>query len=457
MLQKGETIEAEIIDLNHMAQGVAKIDNFVVFIKGAVTGDVVQAEIKESKKNYAVGKLIKIIRLSQVRINPPCVYYEQCGGCQLMHMNYLEQLIYKRSRVINELKRSGVSFEESMVKDTIGMEEPFRYRNKTTFSVSMKSNQVSIGPYEQGTYNTVDINSCLLQNDDADNVIRVFKELMIKHGIKAYDKKTGKGTVKNIVIRTNRMNHLMLIIVTSSENLRDKEMIVKDLTLSIPSIKTIVQNINTKNTNLVLGTKNITLYGAGTITDTIDDLVFTISPETFFQINSVQTEKLYKTAIEYADISKDDTCFDIYCGIGTISLMAARQAGKVYGVEVVEQSIINAKENAKSNNIDNVEFFAGKAEQIVPKLYSQNIKATIVILDPPRKGCEKQVIDTIINMAPQKVIYVSCNPSTLARDIKLLESGGFKLQTAQPVDQFPWTEHVECVILMTYCGSESKK
>ncbi len=201
-----------------------------------------------------------------------------------------------------------------------------------------------------------------------------------------------------------------------------------------------------------MGNKNITLYGEGTINDTIDDLAFTISPETFFQINPVQTEKLYKTAIEYADISKDDICFDIYCGIGTISLMAAKQARKVYGVEIVEQSIINARENAKNNDINNVEFFAGKAEQIVPKLYKQSIKADIVIVDPPRKGCEKEVIDTIINMAPKKVVYVSCNPSTLARDVKLLESGGFRLQKIQPVDQFPWTEHVECVILMRNCG-----
>ncbi len=457
MLQTGKIIETEIIDLNHTAQGVAKIDNFVVFVQGAVTGDVVRAEITEAKKNYAVGKLIKIIKPSDLRINPPCTYYEQCGGCQLMHMSYEGQLKYKKDRVINELKRAGTNFDELMINDTMSMEDPFRYRNKTAFSVTEKNKQIHIGPYEQGTYNTVDIEGCLIQSSEADDIIKIFKNLMIKYNIKSYDKKTGKGTVRNIVIRNSRINDLMLIIVTASEDFLHKDLIVKELISNIPNIKTIVQNINSKNTNLVMGNKNITLYGEGTINDTIDDLVFTISPETFFQINPVQTEKLYKTSIEYADISKDDVCFDIYCGIGTISLMAAKQARKVYGVEIVEQSIINARENAKNNDINNVEFFAGKAEQIVPKLYKQSIKADIVIVDPPRKGCEKEVIDTIINMAPKKVVYVSCNPSTLARDVKLLESGGFRLQKIQPVDQFPWTEHVECVILMQNCGIEGKK
>lgn len=449
MLQTGEIIEAEIIDLNHTVQGVAKIDNFVVFVPGAVTGDVVMAEITEAKKNYAVGKLINIIRPSGLRINPPCTYYEQCGGCQLMHMNYEGQLKYKKERVINELKRAEVGFEEAVVNDTIGMENPFRYRNKTAFSVTQKNNEIHIGPYEQGTYNTVDIDSCLIQSSEADNIIKIFKSLMTKYNIKAYDKKTGRGTVRNIVIRNNRINDLMLIIVTSSDDLPHKDMIVRELISSNPAVKTIMQNINTKNTNLVMGNKNITLFGDGTIKDTIDGLTFAISPETFFQVNPAQTEKLYKTAIEYAGITKDDICFDIYCGIGTISLMAARHAKKVYGVEIVEQSIINARENAKNNNISNVQFFAGKAEQVVPKLYKQDINADIVIVDPPRKGCEKEVIDTIINMAPQKVVYVSCNPSTLARDIKLLESGGFKLQKVQPVDQFPWSGHVECVVLMS--------
>ena len=455
MLEKGLITEVEIIDLNHTGQGVAKIDNFVVFIDGAIKGDRTKIELIEIKKNYAVGKLLKIISPSINRINPPCKHFNDCGGCQLMQLDYKEQLIYKRNRVINEFKRSQINFDDSLVKDTIGMEEPFRYRNKTSFSVREKNNEIQIGPYEQGTYNTVDIDGCMVQSEEADNVLRAFKNLLVKYKIKVYDKNSKGGIVRNIVIRNNRRNELMVIIVTTIENFQNKDLLIKDLISLVPNIVTLVQNINDKNTNLIMGRKSITLYGEGIITDMIEDLIFTISPQTFFQINPLQTERLYKTAIEYADIDKDDICFDIYCGIGTISLMAAKKARKVYGVEIVEQSIINARENAKRNKLDNAEFYAGKAEQILPKLYKQNIKADIVIVDPPRKGCEKAVIDTIISMAPNKVVYVSCNPSTLARDIKLLENGGYISKKVQPVDQFPWTYHVETCVLLSHKNSHT--
>ncbi len=449
MLEIGTITEVEIQDLNHEGQGVARIDNFVVFISDAITGDKVKIKINGVKKHYATGEIIGIVKPSEFRAKAPCIYFEQCGGCQLMQMDYKEQLKYKRNKVINEFSRAKVRFDESIVNDTIGMEEPFRYRNKTAFSVTENNNGIQIGPYEQGTYNTVDIDDCKIQSIEADNVVKAFKRAMEKYNIKAYDKKTKKGTVRNIVIRNNRKNELMLIIVTSSENFYNKAPLIAEVVSSASNITTVVQNINDKNTNLIMGSKNITLYGEGIITDVIDDLIFTVSPDTFFQINPLQTEKLYRIAIEYADIYKDDICFDIYCGIGTISLMAAKKARKVYGVEIVEQSIVNAKENAKRNNIDNAKFYTGKAEQIVPKLYQQNIKADIVIVDPPRKGCEKEVTDTIISMAPKKIVYVSCNPSTLARDIKLLEEGGYTIKRVQPVDQFPWTIHVETVVLMS--------
>lgn len=371
-----------------------------------------------------------------------------------MHMNYEEQLKYKRERVINELKRAGVNTEEVTVNDTLGMKTPFRYRNKTTFSVTEKNNDIFIGPYEQGTYNTVDISGCLIQSREADEVVNLFKNLMIKYKIDAYDKMTGKGIVRNIIIRNNRNNELMIVIVTTIENFKNKEELIDNLVSINSNIKTVIQNINNKNTNLVMGRKNKVLYGQGTINDTIDDLSFVISPEAFFQVNPEQTEKLYQTAIQYADINKDEVCFDIYCGIGTISLMAAKYAKKVYGVEIVEQAVVDARANALNNNIHNVEFFAGKAEEVVPKLYKQKIKADVVIVDPPRKGCEKPVIDTIINMSPKKVVYVSCNPSTLARDIKLLEEGGYKLIKAQPVDMFPWTVHVETCVLLSHKSAD---
>jgi 23S rRNA (uracil1939-C5)-methyltransferase len=447
MLERGLIKEVEIIDMNHIGQGVAKINNFVVFISKAVTGDLVKIKITDLKKNYAVGEIISIIKPSEHRIASPCRYFQQCGGCQLMHMDYKEQLKYKQNRVINELRKARIGFDEGMVNSTIGMKNPYRYRNKTTFSVTENSNEIEIGPYEQGTYTTVDISSCLLQSEAADEVLLTFKNLMKKYNIEAYDKITKKGVIRDIVIRNNRKEELMLIIVTGTEDFQNKELLVNELSL-IPYIVTIVQNINNKNTNLTMGGKNITLYGQGTIIDTIDDLSFIISPETFFQINPIQTEKLYQTAIEYANIDKDDICFDIYCGIGTISLMAAKKAKRVYGVEIVERSIINARENAKRNKISNIEFYAGKAEEILPKLNKQNIKADIIIVDPPRKGCEKEVIDTIISMSPERLVYVSCNPATLARDIKLLEYEGYKLIKVQPLDQFSWSVHVETVILL---------
>ena len=449
MLEQGTIREVEIIDLNHTGQGLAKIDNFVVFVTGAITGDRVKIRIKQVKKNYATGDVISILKPSQFRIDAPCLYFDRCGGCQLMHMDYDFQLKYKRDRLINEFRRAQVTFDESLVKDTLGMDDPYRYRNKTAFSVREIQGEIQIGPYEEGTYTTVDIDVCKVQSMEADKLVRAFKEAMKRYKIKAYDRKTGKGIVRNIVIRKSKGNHLMLIIVTTREEFQNKEDLLRDLISSSPHITTIVQNINDKNTNLIMGRKNINLYGQGTITDTIDDLTFTISPETFFQINPDQTEKLYQTALVYADINKDDICFDIYCGIGTISLMAAKKAKKVYGVEIVDQSILNARENALNNNIHNVEFFAGKAEEVVTKLYKQKINADVVIVDPPRKGCEKPVIDTIINMSPKKLVYVSCNPSTLARDVKLLEEGGYKLIKAQPVDMFPWTSHVETVVLMS--------
>ncbi len=448
MLEEGQITEVEIIDLNHTGQGVAKVDNFVVFVDGAIEGDIAEIKITCKKKNFAVGKLIKISRYSKNRINPACVNFHQCGGCQLMHMNYKEQLNYKKNRVINELNRAGVSADDADIYDTVGMDNPFRYRNKTAFSVTRKNNEIFIGPYEQGTYNTVDIDGCLIQSETADEAVSVFRDLMIKYKIDAYDKKSGKGTIRNIVIRNNRKNEIMFIIVATTDNFNNRDALIKELASDNKDIKTIILNINSKNTNLALGRKNITLYGEGIINDTIDDLNFTISPETFFQINPIQTEKLYQKAIEYADIKNNQVCFDIYCGIGTISLMASRHAKKVIGVEIVEQSIINARENAIRNKISNAEFYVGKAEEIVPKLYKQSIKADVVIVDPPRKGCEKEVIDTIISMAPEKVVYVSCNPSTLARDVKLFEAGGYKLVKVQPVDMFPWSVHVETVILL---------
>ena len=448
MLEKGQILEAEITDLNHLGIGVSKKDNFVIFVDEAINGDVAKIEIKKLEKNYAQAKLLDILKPSEHRITSPCQYHSKCGGCQLMNVAYEEQLVFKKNKVINELKRAKVNLEQVVIYNTIKAEEPLGYRNKTSFSVDEINNNIVIGPYEEGSYSTVDIERCLIQSDEANKTLKNIKELLVKYNIKPYNKKTHKGTVKNLVIRSNKNDEIMLIIVTSIENLPNKKELVESLIKSQPNIKTVVQNINDKNTNLAMGNKNIVLYGDGTINDFIGDLEFVISPETFFQVNAAQTEKLYATAIDYANIRNQDIIFDIYCGIGTISLLAAKHAKKVYGVEVVEKSIKNAKKNSIHNKITNTEFLSGKAEEVIPKLEKQKINPTTIIVDPPRKGCDGIVLDTIVKINPERIVYVSCNPQTLARDIKILETGGYQLVKVQPVDMFPYTDDVEAVTLL---------
>ena len=449
MISINDIFEVNIIDINHLGQGVGKLSDFVVFVDGAITGDLVKVKITEIKKSFALAKTIEIIKYSPYRVNPPCESFKACGGCQTLSMSYEEQLKFKKNSVINSLKKSSLDMDGITIYDTIGMDNPYRYRNKTAFSVEKKNGKIQIGAYEQSSHQLVDLDACLLQDEVADNILKAAKEIFEKNNVVPYDKRTNKGTVRHIVIRTNREKEAMLIIVTNTEELSNANKIVEDFIKSEPSIKTIVQNINNKSTSVILGYKNKTLYGSGTIIDYIENLKFVISPHTFFQVNSVQTERLYEKAIEYADLSREETCFDLYCGIGTISLMAAKKAKKVYGVEIVEQSIKDAEKNAKENNIENTEFYTGKVETILPRLYKKGIKADIIIIDPPRKGCEKEVLEAINGIKPKRVVYVSCNPATLGRDLKILQDYGFKIEKVQPVDMFCHSTHVESVVMMS--------
>lgn len=445
MLNVNEIIEVNIIDLNHLGQGVGKISDFVVFVEGAITGDLVKAKITEVKKSFALAKIIKILEESPHRVKSLCDKYTSCGGCQTLTLSYDEQLKFKKNSVVNSLRKSSLDMDDVTVHNTIGMDNPYRYRNKTAFSVGKRNGKIEIGAYEQSSHALVDLDSCLLQDEVADKVLNKAKEIFNKFKIEPYNKSTKSGIVRHIVIRTNKAKEIMLIIVTNTDWLPSANEVVKEFTKEIPEIKTIVQNINNKSGSVILGYKNKTLYGSGKIIDYIDDLQFVISPHTFFQVNNEQTEKLYEKAIEYAQLSKNDTCFDLYCGIGTISLMAAKNAKKVYGVEIVEQSINDAKQNAKVNNITNTEFTTGKVEEVLPKLYKKGIKADVIIIDPPRKGCEKEVLQAIQDINPKKVVYVSCNPATLARDLKILQEGGYQLKQVQPVDMFCHSTHVETV------------
>lgn len=442
------TYEIEIIDLNHKGQGVAKIDGFTIFLDRGIPGDIGKAKIISVKKNYGVGKFISIDEKSKDRVEPICVIEHECGGCQIQSIDYNKQLEIKKNTVINNIKRIG-GLENVLIHDTIGMENPYRYRNKAQYPVKSYDNKIDIGFYKINTHEIVDTERCYIQHDVNDEVTKLVKEYMIKFNVSGYDEKSGKGIIRHILTKTSfRTNDVMVVIITNGSKLPFKEKLIDILTNNIKSIKSIVQNINNKRNNVILGEKSKTLWGEGKIIDYISDLKFNISPQSFFQVNPIQTEVLYNKALEYTDLSGDETVFDIYCGIGTISLFLAKKAKKVYGIEIVEKAIEDAKENARINNIDNAEFYAGKAEEVFPKLYKEGIKADVIVVDPPRKGCEESVLETIVKMNPSKVVYVSCNPSTLARDLKYLDEKGYKTVKVQPVDMFPHTMHVETVVLI---------
>lgn len=444
----GEQLELNIIDINHEGQGVGKKDGFIYFVEEAVPGDEVIAKVVDIKKNFAICVVKDYLHKSNIRVTNPCEYYPNCGGCQMLEINYDEQLKIKKNRVINDFKKLRINLDNVEVFDTIGVSNLYNYRNKTAFSVVENNGEVQIGTYAKKTHDIIDIEKCLLQDEICDKVLSVIKCIFKKYKIKPYSGVSKSGNVRHIVIRKNNHKQIMLIIVTNENEIKNSKKICDELVEKIPEIETIVQNINKTHGSQILGSKNNILYGNGKIVDYIGDLKFIISPHTFFQVNAEQTLRLYAKAIEYADISKNDKCFDLYCGIGTISLLAAKRANKVIGVEVVEQSIKDAKENAKNNGLCNAEFYTGKVEDVLPKLNKKGYRVDTIILDPPRKGCDKNVIKTICDIKPKKVVYVSCNPSTLARDVKLMEEQGYILKKIQPVDMFANTMHCEVVTLL---------
>jgi len=444
-----DIIDANIIDITHEGMGVSKIDGFTIFIEGGLLGDKGKAKISNVKKNFALAKMIKITEPSVHRIKSKCPVSSVCGGCQLQELDYNVQLEIKANKVSNDIKRIG-KLENVVVHKVIGMDEPYRYRNKAQIPIGIDNNKIAIGFYKKGSHNIVDTNSCMLQHNISDKVIEIVRNYMLQFNIKPYDSKSKKGEIRHILTKISfKTLDTMVVIVTNTKNLSYKEELISRLKADIPNLKSVVHNVNNKITNQIMGQKSTVLYGEGRIIDYISDLKFNISPKSFFQVNPTQTEVLYKTALEYANLKGNEVVFDIYCGIGTISLFLAQKAKQVYGIEIVDQAIKDAKENARINGIDNVEFYNGNAEDIFPKLYKKGIKADVVVVDPPRKGCDESVLETIVKMKPQKVVYVSCNPSTLARDLKYLDENGYKAEEVQPVDMFPQTMHVETVVLMS--------
>lgn len=450
MLSKNKEYIVDIVDIGQGGVGIGKYEGFTVFVDGGLVQDKIKVKITKSKKNYAVGDIVEIIEKSPFRVERKCSEsLRQCGGCQIQELDYQKQLDVKTNEVKQVISRIG-KLDDVVIHDTLGMEHPFRYRNKAQFPIQKKDNMPVIGFYKKKSHDLISTDECIIQHEVNDKIIKIIKTYIRAYNVSIYDEKTHKGLLRHLVTKVGfTTGEVMIVLVANGKKLPYLKELASVLKENIPGFKTLVVNVNTQKTNVILGKENIVAYGDGMIRDYIGELVFEISPLSFFQVNPLQTEVLYNKALEYANLGENDTVFDIYCGIGTISLFLAQKAKKVYGIEIVEDAIKDAKRNAKINNMDNVEFYVGKAEEVVPKMYKEGKRANVVVVDPPRKGCDEKVLDTIISMQPDRVVYVSCNPSTLARDLAYLNERGYKCHEIQPVDMFPHSVHVECVVLMS--------
>ncbi|MGL4912428.1 MAG: 23S rRNA (uracil(1939)-C(5))-methyltransferase RlmD [Romboutsia sp.] len=446
MLSKNEEYIVDIVDIGQGGVGIGKCDGFTVFVEGGLVEDKVKVKINKSKKNYAVGDIVEIIEKSPFRVDRVCSDdLKDCGGCQIQELQYQKQLDIKTNEVKQVISRIG-KLENVTIHDTIGMDEPLRYRNKAQFPIQKINNTPVIGFYKKKSHDIIPMDKCIIQHDINDKIVKIIKTYINAYGVSIYDEKTHTGVLRHLVTKIGfTTKEVMVVLVANGKKLPYLSELASVLEENVPGFKTLVVNTNREKTNVILGKDNKVIYGEGKINDYIGDLVFEISPLSFFQVNPIQTEVLYNKALEYADLQENDTVFDIYCGIGTISLFLAQKAKKVYGIEIVEDAIKDAEINAGINNLDNVEFYVGKAEEVVPSMYKEGKTANVVVVDPPRKGCDDKVLDTIVSMSPDKVVYVSCNPSTLARDLAYLDERGYKCVEIQPVDMFPHTMHVECV------------
>lgn len=446
MLSKNKEYVVDIVDIGQGGVGIGKYEGFTVFVEGGLIQDKVKVRINKSKKNYAVGDIVKIIEKSPFRVERICSDdLKDCGGCQIQELDYNKQLELKTNEVRQVISRIG-KLENVEIHETIGMKNPCRYRNKAQFPIQNINGETAIGFYKKKSHDVIPTDMCVIQHDINDKIIKIIKTYIQAYNVSLYNETTHTGVLRHLVTKVGfTTNEVMVVLVANGTNLPHLNELASVLKENIPGFKTLVLNINKAKTNVILGKENKVIYGNGKINDYIGDLVFEISPLSFFQVNPIQTEVLYNKALEYAELKENDTVFDIYCGIGTISLFLAQKATKVYGIEIVEDAIKDAKINAKLNKLDNVEFYVGKAEEVVPKMYSEGKTANVVVVDPPRKGCDEKVLDTIVSMKPDRVVYVSCNPSTLARDLAYLDERGYKCVEIQPVDMFPHTMHVEAV------------
>lgn len=447
-VQKGGTYTLDILRLGHSGEGVGKYQDFTVFVPGALPGEQVQAVITEVKKNYAKAQLQEIQKLASERVETRCAIYRQCGGCQLQHMDYTGQCIAKRQTVIDAVTRIG-KLKDIVVHPTIGAANPWYYRNKMQFPVGRNGSSVAIGCFAQGTHEIINTEQCFIQHDTNNVITREMRAVITSLEIAPYNERTGEGVIRHVLGRVgNATGEVMVVLVTTSLHLPRKQELIGELRRRIPGLVSIVQNVNSKKTNIIMGEKTISLWGKDTITDRLGEFQFEISARSFFQVNTAQAEILYNKAVEYAGLSGRETVIDAYCGTGTISLFLAKKALKVYGIEIVEPAIQDAKRNASNNGVKNAEFIAGDAVEIMPQMIQRGIHPDTIVVDPPRAGCDRQVLEAFVHMEPKRIVYVSCNPASLARDLAVLAEYDYDTREIQPVDMFPQTFHVESVALI---------
>jgi len=448
-IKKNQEYVIEIVDNGFQGEGIAKINGMTVFIPNCIKGEKVKIKILKVTSSHAFGKVIEILENSKFRKNSDCRTYLKCGGCAIRHIDYDYTLEIKKKSVESTLKKS--LGREVKISEVLKMDNPYNYRNKLQYPVGMDETHIPVmGVYAERTHKIIPTLECKIQDELSQQIANSIFEWICENKIKVYDETNLEGSIRHIVIRIGKKtNEVMITLVANTREIEKERELVKYITLKYPEVKTIVKNINNKNTNVILGNENEILYGKGYIYDYLGDFKFKISPMSFYQVNPVQTEKLYSKAIEYAKLKGNETVFDLYCGIGTIGIFASHKIKKLYGIETIPEAIEDAKENAKLNNLKNAEFFVGDVEKTLPEFIKErNIIPDVVFLDPPRKGCDKTAIETLMQIMPKRIVYVSCNPATLGRDLKIFEEK-YKLEDISICDMFPFTHHVECCSVLS--------
>ena len=446
-LVKNNIYETNIIDNGINGEGIAKIDGFTIFIPGTIKGEKAKVKILKVLSSHAFGKLEEMLEKSEYRKEPDCRIFNKCGGCAMRHITYEKTLEIKKNNVESTLKKQGII---TKVNDIIGMDEPLFYRNKLQYPVGkdLSGNNI-MGIFAPRSHRIIETKECFIQNKEIQEISNSIFDFLVDNNVPAYDEGKKSGEIRHLVLRIGvKTGEIMVTIVSNTEKISKEQEIVDYIVSKFPKVKTIVKNINSKNTNVILGDKNIVLYGDGYIYDILLGFKFKISPMSFYQVNPYQTEKLYSKAIEYAELNGSETVFDLYCGIGTIGICSSKKIKKLYGIETISEAIEDAKYNAKLNSIENAEFIVGNVEKTLPEFIEKNnIFADVIFLDPPRKGCELTALETILKIKPNRIVYISCNPATLARDLKILEEH-YKIKEVTPVDMFPYTGHVECCSIL---------